>query len=68
MNLKKCLVQDWSGSFAYAPPLKDAVINLDEVSTIQETDSRGCGPWVRVTMRNGDRFIVQGVPADFATK
>jgi len=60
-------IQNWSGSFEFAPPLVEKAVNLDEVSTVQQCDSRGAGPWVRVRMKNGEVFIAQGSPKDFCS-
>jgi hypothetical protein len=62
--IKVFKAQDWNASFAYAPPLVDKAVNLDEVSTAQVCDSRGEGPWMNVRMRNGESFIAQGRPQD----
>jgi hypothetical protein len=65
MALKIVQSQDWSGNFAYAPPLKDTVLNTDDIISVRECESRGSGPWVSVTMRNGEKFTVKGTPQDF---
>ncbi len=65
-TLKLVKYQDWSAEFAYAPPLVDATINLDEVVSVTPCDSRGEGPFVRVKLTTGDSLICRGVPADFA--
>ncbi len=62
--MKLLRTQDWSGDFAYAPPLRDTVINLDDVASAVECDSRGSGPWMRVTLRSGGSFVAQGRPSD----
>lgn len=64
--LKKVRYQDWAASFSYAPPLRDAVVNTAEIVSAVATDSRGCGPRVRLSFRNGDSMTVQGLPSDFA--
>lgn len=64
MSLKAIRVQDWSAEFAYAPPLRDAVINLDEVVDAVPCESRGSGPWMKVKFRDGSSHIAQGRPSD----
>ena len=54
--------QDWSGTFAYAPPLEDAVINTDDVRQAYRTDSRDNGPWTKVEFRDGSTCTIHGLP------
>lgn len=65
MSLKKVRWQDWSGEFAYAPPLRDAVVNTDEIVSVTPTESRGEGPWVKLKLRDGSTMTCRGTPDDF---
>lgn len=56
--------QNWDASFSYAPPLLPVVINTDHVLIAKACESRGAGPWMKVTMQGGDSMIVKGVPSD----
>lgn len=66
--LKSVKYQDWNASFSYAPPLRDAVINTEELVSAVTTDSRGSGPWMRLSFRNGETMTVQGTPLDLCEK
>lgn len=68
MSLKMVRAQDWSGNFAYAPPLVETALNTDEIISVMPCDSRGSGPWVKVKMRDGQTFTCQGTPQDFIEK
>lgn len=60
--------QNWYADFAYAPPLEEVAINTDEVVTAVPTQSRGEGPFMTVTFRNGESMIVKGVPSDLLNR
>ena len=62
--LKKILIQDWKADFAYAPPTRESVINTDDVQNAMPCESRGCGPWMKITFRNGNHVIAHGRPED----
>jgi hypothetical protein len=63
--LKNAEYQDWSGNFSYAPPLRDIVLNTDDIITVKPTESRGSGPWVSVKMRDGQVLTCKGTVDDF---
>ena len=65
--LKKVKAQDYTQDYAYAPHVVEMLLNTDDIVSIQPTDARGSGPWLRVSMRNGKWFNVEGTIADFAT-
>ena len=58
--------QDWSASFAYAPPLVEAVLNTDHIVSVVSVESRGSGPFVCVSMVDGQKLTCEGEPSDFA--
>ena len=60
--LIKVKYQNWSGNFAYAPPVEDAVINTEEIVNATPTESRGSGPWTKVKFRDGSTMTIQGNP------
>lgn len=60
--------QDWYATFAYAPPLVEAIINTGDVVSATPCESRGVGPFMTVTFRDGKQWIVQGVPDDLLRK
>lgn len=66
--LRRVRWQDWSGNFAYAPPVRDGVLNDAEIVSVTPCESRGPGPWVKVSLRNGEQMICQGKPDDFTDK
>lgn len=67
--LVKVKRQDWDDPhFHYAPPRVDAVVNTDDVVSAVVCQSRGVGPWYRVTFRDGTEWIVQGHPDDLLEK
>ena len=66
--LMKAQYQDWSGSFAYAPPLRDIALSTEDIISVKPTESRGSGPWVTVKMRDGQVFTCKGTVDDFIVK
>jgi hypothetical protein len=62
--LMKVKRQDWDAQFGYAPPRVDAVLNTEDVVSAVPCESRGQGPWMRVTFRSGAEWIVWGTPDD----
>lgn len=62
--LKILKAQDWSGNFAYAPPLRDLLVNTDHVVSAQVCESRGAGPWYSLKLIDGKVHTVQGHPSD----
>lgn len=60
--------QDWYATFAYAPPLVDAVINTDEVVSAVACESRGEGPFVQVKFRDGSKMVIRGTPDDLLSR
>ncbi len=65
--LKAVKFQNWKAeSYTYAPPIQDAVINTDEITSVRQHDpGRGNGPFVKISFNNGDTMICQGRPSDF---
>lgn len=57
--------QNWEANFSYAPPTEDAVINTDDVARAVPAESRGSGPFTRVTFRDGSSMTVLGTPEQF---
>ncbi len=60
--------QNWDATFAYAPPLEDAVINTDEVVSAVPVESRGVGLFMSVRFRDGTSMTVQGRPDDLLAR
>lgn len=68
MTLRKVEFIDRSGNYAYAPPTREAVINLDEIISIKEIapeNTRSSYPLVRIRFRDGSLLDVVGQPIDF---
>jgi hypothetical protein len=63
--LRRVKCQDWNAQFAYAPPVVDAVVNTDHIVSAVPTDSRGSGPWTKVSFVDGRTLTCQGTPETF---
>jgi hypothetical protein len=64
--LKKVLFLNYKARYAYAPPMEDAVINTDEITSVTPTETRCWYPCVLIRFRNSDHMTVVGKPEDFA--
>lgn len=49
----------------YAPPVEPMIIDLYDVSTARPVTTKRPEQCVEVVMKNGDRHVCVGVPADF---
>lgn len=63
--LIKVKALNYNTDYTYAPPQEDAVINTDDIQSVQKCDARGWGPFVCVTFTNGNKLTCAGVPGDF---
>lgn len=60
--------QDWNARFSYSPPLVEIYIPDSQIVAIKKCDApdRTTQPdWVRVTVSNGQEFLVVGKVSDF---
>lgn len=62
--LKGIKALDYKASYAYAPPVVDAVINTDDVQTAIPCDARCSEPTMRIRFRDGSTVVAIGKPAD----
>jgi hypothetical protein len=68
MTLRKVEFVDRNANYAYAPPTREAVINVDEIVSavsIAPEHTRNSEPLVRVRFRDGSVLDVVGKPGDF---
>jgi hypothetical protein len=67
--LKKVRIIDYGADYAYAPPDKEAVINLLEIISIvsinKENTRRPFDDQVRIRFNDGSRLDILGKPEDF---
>lgn len=63
--LKKVHRLNYSGSYAFAPPAEDAVINTDDISFIHPIETRRIEPCVTIHFKNGKSMVAIGEPDDF---
>ena len=67
MPLMAVRVIDWSASFSFAPPSREAFINTDDVVTavaIDPSRTRCMEPTMSVVFRDGQRHEIIGRPSD----
>jgi hypothetical protein len=65
MPLKKVQRLNFSGNYAYAPPVEEAVINTDHITSVVPTEARGQGPFVLIRFTDGSTHVCVGCPEDF---
>jgi hypothetical protein len=68
MTLRKVEFLDRSGEYAYAPPKREAVINLDEILSVVPVapeNNRFSYALVDIRFRDGSTLQVIGKPSDF---
>lgn len=54
---------DWRASFTFRPPLVEAILNTDQISSaVKKSDGDRIGPHTEVTMIGGGVFQIEGEP------
>lgn len=56
MVLVKARFYDWDASFSFTPPLRDVLINTEDIASVCEYDSSRCERGVMVKMKSGGRY------------
>jgi hypothetical protein len=64
MSLKKVEILDYSASYSYSPPVKDSVVNTEQIVSAVPCESRYCGKTMQVNFVDGSHLTVVGSPED----
>lgn len=66
--LIKVRFYDWDADFAFRPPLKDAIINTEQIIDVREGVCNRCGPIIKVWLTEKRYMSCDGNIEDFLEK